>query len=577
MAQLHRTRILLAAALAALIVSILAMTPRQSATAGSVSCATATYDAVRDFSSTSNPNGTWSYGWEATLGGAFTLFASERTVYQGLDTWEGPEGMFEFNFPLVSFNHTGAILNYASGVSQPPNMLNLTPSYSGKFSVVRWTAPTTGAFSVAGLFQGIDTRNTTTDVHIRQNGTIALFDGNINAFGDQAPFNLVRNLAAGETLDFAVGIGSNGTFYNDQTGLAVTITAMDATGCTPPPSNMVSWWPGDGNARDIQGGNNGAPQNGVTFVPGKVGQAFSFAGGLHDFVEVQANPNLNLTQALTIDAWVNPSGVNQHGGIVEKTVGGGVNTQYSLHVEGGKVLFRLIKVPGVDHRTVQSDSIIPTNAWTHVAGTWDGVTMKLFINGVQQAQTLAVSPPINSGVGPTLIGYTDVNPYAGLIDEVEIFNRALSVQEILAIYQADSAGKCKPDSDGDGVSDATDNCINTFNPDQADADGNGVGDACQVPPTCATPPSNMVSWWPGDGNAHDIQDSNNGVLQGGATFAPGKVGQAFSFDGIDDFIDVQPNANLDLTQALTLDAWVKPSVVSQDRGIVEKTVANSRF
>ncbi|MBI1765773.1 MAG: hypothetical protein HYR56_30580 [Acidobacteria bacterium] len=206
--------------------SIVAMTPRQSATAGSASCAVATYDAVGGFSTTSNPNGSWSYGWEATLGGAFTLNAAERTVYQGLDTWEGPDGPTgDFNFPLVSFNHTGITLNYASGVSQPANMLNLHPSYSGKLSVLRWTAPSNGWFNAVGLFQGLDTRNTTSDVHIRQNSTTALFDGNINGFGNQAPFNLTRYLTAGETLDFVVGIGSNGNYNADSTGLAVTITA----------------------------------------------------------------------------------------------------------------------------------------------------------------------------------------------------------------------------------------------------------------------------------------------------------------------------------------------------------------
>src|SRR5438270_12952784 len=53
--------------------------------------------------------------------------------------------------------------------------------------------------------------------------------------------------------------------------------------------------------------------------------------------------------------------------------------------------------------------------------------------------------------------------------------------------------------------------------------------------TCTPPPPNMVSWWPGDGNANDIQGGNNGTLQGGATFASGKVGQAFSFDGVNDY------------------------------------------
>jgi len=214
--------------------------------------------------------------------------------------------------------------------------------------------------------------------------------------------------------------------------------------CVAPPSNMVSWWPGDGNANDIQDGNNGAAQNGATFAPGKVGQSFSF-DGVDDFVEVQDSSNLNLAQALSIDAWVNPSVANQSGGIVEKTVGDVVNTQYSVFLEGGMAKFRLIIVPTVDHRTIQSDSLIPINSWTHIAGTWDGATMKLFINGVQQTETLAVTPPINSGVGPTLIGRLGSNIYhfAGHIDEVEIFNRALSQTEIQAIFNADSAGKCK--------------------------------------------------------------------------------------------------------------------------------------
>src|SRR5262249_51337935 len=60
--------------------------------------------------------------------------------------------------------------------------------------------------------------------------------------------------------------------------------------------------------------------------------------------------------------------------------------------------------------------------------------------------------------------------------------------------------------------------------------------AAQSAPACVTPPSGMVAWWPGDGNTNDIKSNNNGALQNGATFAAGKVGQAFSFDGVDDFV-----------------------------------------
>src|SRR5437762_12176106 len=77
-----------------------------------------------------------------------------------------------------------------------------------------------------------------------------------------------------------------------------------------------------------------------------------------------------------------------------------------------------------------------------------------------------------------------------------------------------------------------------------------------VAQTCTPPPPNMVSWWPGDANANDIQGSNNGTLQNGATFAAGMVGQAFRFDGVDDYVHVPAAASLGVANAYTLDAWV---------------------
>ena len=77
---------------------------------------------------------------------------------------------------------------------------------------------------------------------------------------------------------------------------------------------------------------------------------------------------------------------------------------------------------------------------------------------------------------------------------------------------------------------------------------------------CAVPPSGLVSWWPAEGNANDIVDGNDGVLQNGAAFAPGKVGQGFSLDGTDDFILVAPSANLNITGDVTVGFWAQRSV-----------------
>src|SRR5207249_5017992 len=78
---------------------------------------------------------------------------------------------------------------------------------------------------------------------------------------------------------------------------------------------------------------------------------------------------------------------------------------------------------------------------------------------------------------------------------------------------------------------------------------------------CAPAPSGLVSWWRAEGSASDSADSNNGVLQGGATFAQGEVGQAFSFNGTDSSIQVADAPNLRFTTAMTVEAWIYPRAV----------------
>ncbi|MGI9067601.1 MAG: hypothetical protein ACR2HX_14520, partial [Pyrinomonadaceae bacterium] len=79
---------------------------------------------------------------------------------------------------------------------------------------------------------------------------------------------------------------------------------------------------------------------------------------------------------------------------------------------------------------------------------------------------------------------------------------------------------------------------------------------------CLTPPPNMVSWYPGDGDANDIQGTNHGTRQGGATAtATGKVGQAFSFNGTTGYVSLGNPEGLKISGPLTIDAWINPSVL----------------
>ncbi|MBI4590387.1 MAG: LamG domain-containing protein [Candidatus Rokubacteria bacterium] len=219
----------------------------------------------------------------------------------------------------------------------------------------------------------------------------------------------------------------------------------------------MSWWPGDGDANDIQGDNDGTLQNGASFSAGKVGQAFSF-DGVDDYVLVPDAANLDLTSGMTIDAWVNPATINMDDGAAIVAKGEGTGEAYLFDVSdatGGYAIRFLFRdstglVFGVGFEPWLT--LARVGVWNHVAGTYDAATgvSKLYIDGVHVST--GVAPPntlISTNTHELSIGSRqfrggayDLN-FNGLIDEVEIFDRALSASEIQAIFNAGSAGKCK--------------------------------------------------------------------------------------------------------------------------------------
>jgi hypothetical protein len=95
-----------------------------------------------------------------------------------------------------------------------------------QISIVRFTAPTSGAFLLKSMFSGLDfVGPTTTDVHVLLN-EVSIFDGLVNGFGPGPSFTQVLNLNAGDHVDFAVGYGTNGNFDFDSTGLAATFQSV---------------------------------------------------------------------------------------------------------------------------------------------------------------------------------------------------------------------------------------------------------------------------------------------------------------------------------------------------------------
>ena len=222
--------------------------------------------------------------------------------------------------------------------------------------------------------------------------------------------------------------------------------------CVSPPPCLVSWWPGDGSAEDIEDDNDGTLQNGTTFASGKVGQAFSF-DGVDDYVEVPFDSNL-LPSHITIDAWVKfdtiPTNdlnqivhkVSSYGLWLGATAGIGQTDKFSFGI--------MDSATGTWKYAAGTTTAIP-DTFYHVAGTYDGNTIKIYVNGVLEGQ-VALTGPIPqtpASYSPNVFvgwdgGLGAPNPALdGLIDELEIHNCALSLSDIQSIFNADSAGKCK--------------------------------------------------------------------------------------------------------------------------------------
>ena len=234
--------------------------------------------------------------------------------------------------------------------------------------------------------------------------------------------------------------------------------------CVPSPSNLVSWWPGDGNAIDLVGGNNGVLSNGATFAAGEVCQAFSFTNsGASVVVGNPTNLQLNV---FTIELWFrrhsttqisndpnHPNGFGAlfgYSGLVNAAPGGG----YGFWITSTGQLY----LTETGYNNLFASTTVTDTNWHHGAVTWSGPgnTAIFYLDGVAYPSGPCSTP--NSPCfdfqfpTPAAIGClaTEINNQTGAfngdIDEVSVYNTVLSAAEIQAIYNAGAAGKCKPAS-----------------------------------------------------------------------------------------------------------------------------------
>jgi RHS repeat-associated protein len=291
------------------------------------------------------------------------------------------------------------------------------------------------------------------------------------------------------------------------------------------------------------------------WVTGKSGGGLNFDGN-DDYVSINHNTAL-LPQAITISTWINPRSSTDYSGIVTKRDADG-NLAYGLMLLSNNRVRWVIKDSSGNEQIVDSDvNTINLNQWNHLVATWDGLIMKLYINGNQ----ITTTHPCTSMSGSTallIIGRHFITsnsfPFNGLIDEVRLYKTALTISEITDLYSNPA---------GNSTSLANTNYTTAYNydrqgnqtkityPDNSEVaysyNTAGQMEASTQKNNVTSFPAdtNLKGYWNFDENSGAVAydqsgNSNNGTITG-ATFTAGKVNTAVNFDNISGKVVVSNN------------------------------------
>ncbi len=314
----------------------------------------------------------------------------------------------------------------------------------------------------------------------------------------------------------------------------ISLLALPAVAQVPayvPTDGLVGWWPFNGNANDESGNGNDGVVNGAQIVTDHMGvpnSAFQFGNG--SSISVAMSSLLFELPQRSFVCWFNADGGQSGGRIYETTfmnagvaiVGNSLDTWYGYSQH-------CCNIVGVDSGEL--------NQWHHLVSTANDETgfTQLFLDGVLISTSNGYpagggclsntswqweGQAIQFGLGAS------GESFNGLIDDIAIYNRALTEQEIQNLYTG------------------------------------------TTPAPCTSLPSNLqqglVGYWPFCGNANDESGNGNDGTVNGATLTEdrfGNAGKAYSFDGVDDIINVPTLENFDVSflDGLTMSIWLNSS------------------
>ena len=265
-------------------------------------------------------------------------------------------------------------------------------------------------------------------------------------------------------------------------------------------------------------------------------------------MSVGDNDSMDITGSITVATWVRATsfgvGFNEERLVFKGT---GVSTEniYTLGIADSKAMFslHLAGFGGSDclgnSPCIVSNTTLVTGRWHHVAGTYDGATIRIYVDG-QLGGSQSVVSTGTADANPVLFGSRPdgQDSLTGFLDDVRVYNRALSGDEIKRLYKIGATLKVNTSISNDSLK------------------------------------KGLVGWWSFDGNdmagvtAFDRSgQGNNGTLTNGPTRTAGKIGQGLSFDGSNDYVTAIDKGGLDNISQVSISLWIKLNHLASARGL----------
>ena len=302
--------------------------------------------------------------------------------------------------------------------------------------------------------------------------------------------------------------------------LAIAMAAPQpgqAAGTQQGPIAAYSFDEGEGETvEDLTGDGHDGTIEGAEWARGRYGDSLKFDG--EDEVTIPASEDLNLTEGFTLEAWIKPEEEGEYGHLFVKEDAAEEQAAYVITKHESRLLARL-GIPGVEEESPSGS--LEVSPWQHVAATYDGGRIRLYVNGelvgnAPVAEILSTDGALRIGDGD--LWWSDEG-FKGRIDEVRIYNRALSAGEI----------------------------------------GADAGAPIQTP---QQGPIAAYSFDEGEGETvEDLTgDGHTATIHGAAWTDRGRYGGALAFDAEEeDYVSIPASTELDGNEELTVEAWVPSS------------------